>query len=202
MNEVMKFLKEHGAGRELEMFGAGQTSLARFWRRCPNVEWLLWTLEKLHQNSLEELRLLACWCARNVWSAMSDDRSRQAVILAEQYARGQCTRPELNAGQYAAVKAAQHLTASGSPLLAWAAWTACATTLFPSLEAAKNAVRRYKRVVTEDPSVLKDSTRDFVTLSPAEKLRDLVPNPFGLDTIARYVDRLQSGPQLTPFAGV
>lgn len=52
------------------------------------------------------LRLFACGCVREVWDLLEDDRSRNAVVVAEKYAHGECSVDELNAARDAAWAAA------------------------------------------------------------------------------------------------
>ena len=42
-----------------------------------------------------ELRLFACWCARQIWHRLSDERSRKAVEVSERYAVGKASKKEL-----------------------------------------------------------------------------------------------------------
>ena len=59
-------------------------------------------------------REFACWCVRNtpiskdrtVWDLLTDDRSRNAVVVAEKFARGEATEAELAAAWDAARDAA------------------------------------------------------------------------------------------------
>ena len=60
-------------------------------------------------------RLFACWCVRNtpledgrtVWDLLTDDRSRNAVKIAEQFANGKATKEELAAARPALWDAAR-----------------------------------------------------------------------------------------------
>lgn len=60
------------------------------------------------------LRLWACWCVRRVWPLLADERSRQAVIVAERFARGEATLDELSAAWSAAESAAESAVRSAA----------------------------------------------------------------------------------------
>ena len=67
----------------------------------------LWALRAVPDEQADErdrlARLFACWCVRQIWHLLTDDRSRTAVEVAERYAVGDATRDALNdAASYAA----------------------------------------------------------------------------------------------------
>ncbi len=75
-----------------------------------------------------ELRLWGCWCIRNtpigdgktVWDLLTDERSRNAVEVAERFARGEVTREELDAAWAAARAAARDAAGDAARAAAWA----------------------------------------------------------------------------------
>jgi len=95
------------------------------------------------------LRLFACWCVRNtplhdgrkVWDLLTNKRSRNAVEVAERYARGKATEEELAAAKALARDpartAAWDTTKAAARNAAWN--TAWASARAATRNAAKNA---------------------------------------------------------------
>jgi hypothetical protein len=54
-----------------------------------------------------QLRLFACACLRAVWRHLFDERSRQAVLVAERYADGQASAADLASAEAAAFEVAR-----------------------------------------------------------------------------------------------
>ena len=90
-------------------------------------------------NVESELRLWGCWCVRQVWHLLTDDRSRKAVEVAEAFALSKATKAQLLQSRESAFKAKDKIRNSKnidfySPdwAAAEAAWAAICTTGEPS----------------------------------------------------------------------
>ena len=69
------------------------------------------------------LRLFACWCVRQIWGKLTDDRSKRVVEAAERFVNGDSTLEELSAARTAAWGAGA--AARGAGAAAWAVtWAA------------------------------------------------------------------------------
>ena len=81
--------------------------------------WCLRTVEGYDR----EIRLFAVWCARQVQHLLKDQRSIDALDVAERYANGEATEDELTAAR-AAAWAAMWAAWGAARAAAWAAWSA------------------------------------------------------------------------------
>jgi hypothetical protein len=69
-------------------------SWAEIWQSCTDSRWLLWMLKWVpHTDS--ELRLFACWCARQAWGLAGYVINEDMVEMAEQFAKGAVDRQEM-----------------------------------------------------------------------------------------------------------
>ena len=70
----------------------------------------LWALRAVPDEQAAErdrlARLFACWCLRQVWHLLTDERSRTAIEVAERYAVGEATHDDLKAAARSAADAA------------------------------------------------------------------------------------------------
>lgn len=102
----------------------------------------LWVVCREEVISAKTLRLFAVWCARQVQHLMTDERSINAIDVAERYANGQATDEELAAASDAAWAASD--AAWDASDAAWAtardaAWAARATAWDAAAPAAWDA---------------------------------------------------------------
>ena len=87
-----------------------------------NKQDILWTLCRHEFMTDKELRLYAVWCARQIQHLMTDERSINALDVAERYANGLATREELSTARAAAWDAAWDAASrDAARAAAWAA---------------------------------------------------------------------------------
>ena len=80
----------------------------------------LWCLRAVSDCD-KEIRLYAVWCARQVEHLMTDERSKNALVVAERHANGEATDAELAAAGDAAWAAARAAAWAAAGDAAWAA---------------------------------------------------------------------------------
>jgi len=132
-----------------------------------------------------KLRLFAVACCRRIWHMLTDERSRQAVEVAERFADGQCAEGDLEAAQRAAQAAqtyqgADIMTAEDYATLAsdvafWIADRAAGSVSHSTLAAAAC-----------NPNLgWFDDGRESESIAQASLLRDICGNPFRPQTNLR-----------------
>ncbi len=114
-------LKSLNACEEVYDWAATQSSMKDVWNNCERGDWLLWLLDKVEYSDFVKLRLIAVACARKAQHLMTDERSINALDVAEAFAKGEATESELNLAWVAAWYA--YCDADGA---AWAARAAAA----------------------------------------------------------------------------
>jgi hypothetical protein len=124
--KIIDFCDKHNActaGREWAM-ATGCETMRELWQRkdVPH-DWRIWIASRPGVMPERDARLWACWCVRRVWSLLTDERSREAVRVAERYARGKATKEELAAAREKA-SAAARAAALAARAAAWAAMAA------------------------------------------------------------------------------
>ena len=158
MKATVKWCRKHGACEEAVRWIAQYDTLEEAWEHCERADWMLWALSVINYVNDKQLRLFACACARDVWDKLTDERSRNAVRVAERYARGKATDEELSAA-YSVAWAAAEYAAESAP--AYAAEYAAES-------AASSAAE----------SVVWYAVRSAVREKQAIRLRRMIGNPF------------------------
>jgi hypothetical protein len=110
-----QFCNKFNACSEGKVFALQFPTMKEVWGKCENPRWMLWICSQLRLDlDPKALRLFACYCVRytplsngkKVWSLLKDERSKNAVRLAEKFANGKATIEELLEAKNAAVAAA------------------------------------------------------------------------------------------------
>jgi hypothetical protein len=143
------------------------------WREATDPQKLLTFLRNAGKASERKLRLFAVACCRRVWSLLTDERSRQAVEVAEKYADGGVAAKELDHALSLALLHAHSLLGRGGPACdaAYAAARCAVVFAADAVGAAQYtawAIGQKARPVVRLPE----------QASQAVILRDIYSNPF------------------------
>jgi hypothetical protein len=117
---IEQFCNRHDAcadGREWAL--ANCKDLTEVWQTA-KPEWLLWVATQPGVLADRELRLFAVYCARSVEHLLTDERSHNAIDVAERHAHGKATDDELVTA-WAAARAAEGAARAAEGAAAWAA---------------------------------------------------------------------------------
>jgi hypothetical protein len=139
--KIIDFCRKHRActaGREWALATGCETMRELWQRRDVPHEWRIWIASRPGVMPERDARLFACWCVRRVWHLLTDERSREAVRVAERYARGRATEEELAAAQEKACAARE--AARAAWVAAWAASEAARAAREAAWAAAQAAV--------------------------------------------------------------
>src|SRR3954449_1270732 len=90
------------------------------WLTSTDPQGMLAFLRNSGKLSERKLRLFAVACCRRVWHLLTDERSRNAVDIAEQYADGEVSEQEMGRAAAQAFAAAETVKSSASRATRWA----------------------------------------------------------------------------------
>lgn len=121
MMTIEEFCKAHNAcGDGMKWAMDNCSDMQQVWDTA-KPEWLIWVATRPGVLTDKELRLFAVWSARQVQHLMKDQRSIDALDVAERYVNGLATNDELAAAGAAAEAAARAAAAGAADAAAWAA---------------------------------------------------------------------------------
>jgi hypothetical protein len=118
---IKEFCDKHDAcadGRKWAL--ANCETMQDAWDKCSD-EYLLWIATRAGVLTDKELRLFAVFCARQNLHLLTDQRSIDAIDIAEKYANGEATKKELAAAWSAARDAAWAAAWDAASAEAWSA---------------------------------------------------------------------------------
>ena len=140
MMTIEEFCDLHGACDEGREWAISECkTMQDVWDKA-KPDWLVWVATRGGVLDDRTLRLFACWSIRQVWHLITDERSRNAVIVAEKHADGLATNDELAAARAAAAAAAADAAYAAAWDVAWAA-SAAAYAASAAASAAAYAAR-------------------------------------------------------------
>ena len=120
MESVKEFLESNNACKEGLIWAVANCKTMQDVWDTAKPEWLLWLATRKGVLTESEQRKFACWCVRNVWYLLKDERSKKAVEVSELFAEGKATDKKLAA----ACDAAWAATCDAAGAAAGAAWAA------------------------------------------------------------------------------
>jgi hypothetical protein len=126
--KLQDFLEKHNACKDGADWASatGCTTIEQIWLRDDlSFDWRIWIACRVFDQ--KTLIKFSCLCVLEIWHILTDQRSRNAVEVAEQYATGKCTAENLAAARdaaWAAERAAASAAACDANAAAWAAWAA------------------------------------------------------------------------------
>jgi hypothetical protein len=121
MLTIKEFCNKHKAcekGRDWAL--ANCESMFDAWGKLP-PQWLIWVATRRGVLSDKELRMFAVHCARSVEHLLTDQRSKDAIDVAERFVHGDATKKELAAAWDAAWETAWEAARAAALAAAWAA---------------------------------------------------------------------------------
>lgn len=105
MKKLENFLKKYCACAGSFDF-AKDLTLEQFLNTCERGDWILWLFARTNKNDLLKLTEAKALCANTVRHLLRDERSRNAIDVALDFACGKASKVELAAAAYSAAFAA------------------------------------------------------------------------------------------------
>jgi len=139
MKTIQEFCDKHNACREGREWALTHCKdMNEVWQTA-RPEWLMWVATREGVLTENELRRFAVWSARQVQHLMIDERSINALDIAERYADGAATDEELASARAVATAAAYAAAAYAATAAAYAARAAATAAARAAARAARAA---------------------------------------------------------------
>lgn len=153
MKTFKEVLKNHNACEEaIKWFEDNEIkSIQQAWDKCKYPDWILWVDDVFNFFSDKDRRLMACRFVREtpisdgrtVWDLLDDNRSRNAVVVAEKYSIEEATKEDLEVAWNAAWNATDDRDV---------VWTASDAAWFAIRADARSSARACVRAVARNNS--------------------------------------------------
>jgi hypothetical protein len=152
---VSGFFKGLDACTDGASWAKSKKTLREVWETCERSDWMIWTLRRIGFKDDRKYRLYACACVRGtpladgrtLWDLLADQRSRNAVEVAERYADGKASEEELQEARnaaYAADAAADAAYAAAAAAAAYAAYAADAAAAYAAAGGGRANARKWQ----------------------------------------------------------
>lgn len=174
-NQVTMFFAKYRPPKDLYSFGLKHKTLSSLWKASKRSDWLLWMLSNIDYRPACALRLFGCYCARQFYNLIPDQRSKDVIEIAERFARGEVPLTEMERYRSAAYEALTEAKRKNDPLAEAVAWACVACAKEDAFTSANDAAA-YAASIAD----LKGGKNDVNRIQEAQayKLRSLLGNPF------------------------
>ena len=115
---ISDFCKKHGACKNGEIRASKFNDMDDFFMNSTEYTDVIWAIARKDVLTEKEMRLFACWCVRQIWHLLKDDRSKTAIIIAEKYAKGEATKNDLKVAAYDAAAAVAYVAYDAAAVVA------------------------------------------------------------------------------------
>ena len=116
--KISDFCKKHGACKNGEIRASKFNDMDDFFMNSTEYTDVIWAIARKDVLTEKEMRLFACWCVRQIWHLLKDDRSKTAIIIAEKYAKGEATKNDLKVAAYDAAAAVAYVAYDAAAVVA------------------------------------------------------------------------------------
>jgi len=144
MKEHLEILNRLHACDESKDWAVGFPNAEQCWNNCKRSDWMIWMIRKLNNIDINFYKKYACFCARQNWHLLTDQRSKDGIIAVEQYIAGKISIDEMKVARKNAADAADAADAAAAAAAAYAA----ANAAYAAYAAYADAAAAYANAAT------------------------------------------------------